>query len=81
MAAAIEWGPGRHGPGNNVFCYFLGPEDMPIELTAEMQQIDGSHRAKTPEQWKWPPGPARSLGHQRRPERAHGGRRFALSFH
>ena len=51
-----EWGPGRHGPGNNVFCYFLGPEDMPIELTAEMQQIDASHRAKTPEQWKWPPG-------------------------
>ncbi|HZL39836.1 MAG TPA: VOC family protein [Pseudolabrys sp.] len=52
----IEWGPGRHGPGNNVFCYFLGPEDVPIELTAEMQQIDASHRAKTPEQWKWPPG-------------------------
>ena len=28
---AIEWGPGRHGPGNNGFCYFLGPEDMPME--------------------------------------------------
>ncbi len=53
---AIEWGPGRHGPGNNVFCYFLGPEDIPLELTAEMQQIDASHRAKTPEQWRWLPG-------------------------
>ncbi len=53
---AIEWGPGRHGPGNNGFCYFLGPEDMPMELTAEMQQIDASHRAKTPEQWRWLPG-------------------------
>jgi catechol 2,3-dioxygenase-like lactoylglutathione lyase family enzyme len=52
----IEWGPGRHGPGNNVFCYFLGPEDMPVELTAEMQQIGASHRTKTPEQWRWPPG-------------------------
>ena len=52
----LEWGPGRHGPGNNVFCYFLGPEDVPVEMTAEMQQIDASHRAKTPEQWKWPPG-------------------------
>ena len=52
----IEWGPGRHGPGNNVFCYFLGPEDMPVELTAEMQQIDSTHRAKTPEQWTWLPG-------------------------
>jgi catechol 2,3-dioxygenase len=39
-----------------VFCYFLGPEDMPVELTAEMQQIDGRHRAKTPDDWKWPPG-------------------------
>ena len=52
----IEWGPGRHGPGNNVFCYFLGPEDMPVELTAEMQQIDSTHRAKTPKQWTWAPG-------------------------
>jgi catechol 2,3-dioxygenase-like lactoylglutathione lyase family enzyme len=52
----IEWGPGRHGPGNNVFCYFLGPEDMPLELTAEMQQVDAHHKAKTPEGWKWPPG-------------------------
>ena len=52
----LEWGPGRHGPGNNVFCYFLGPEDMPIEYTAEMQQVDASHVAKSPDQWKWPPG-------------------------
>ena len=53
---AIEWGPGRHGPGNNVFCYFLGPEDMPLEYTAEMQQVDDSHRAKTPDDWTWAPG-------------------------
>jgi catechol 2,3-dioxygenase len=52
----IEWGPGRHGPGNNVFCYFLGPEDVPVEYTAEMQQVDAHHRAKTPDDWKWPPG-------------------------
>jgi catechol 2,3-dioxygenase len=52
----IEWGPGRHGPGNNVFCYFLGPEDMPIEYTAEMQQVDASHRPKPLAEWKWPPG-------------------------
>ena len=52
----LEWGPGRHGPGNNVFCYFLGPEDMPVEYTAEMQQVDDNHRAKTPDEWKWPPG-------------------------
>ncbi len=52
----IEWGPGRHGPGNNVFCYFLGPENIPIEYTGEMQQIDASYRAGEPDDWKWPPG-------------------------
>ena len=52
----IEWGPGRHGPGNNVFCYFLGPEDFPVEYTSEMQQVDASHRAGSPEDWTWPPG-------------------------
>ena len=52
----IEWGPGRHGPGNNVFCYFLGPEDMPVELTAEMQQVNAHHKAKMPGDWKWPTG-------------------------
>ena len=52
----LEWGPGRHGPGNNVFCYFLGPQDVPIEYTGEMTQIDETHRAGTPENWKWPPG-------------------------
>jgi catechol-2,3-dioxygenase len=52
----IEWGPGRHGPGNNVFCYFLGPEEMPVEYTAEMQQVDLSYRTRKPEEWKWPPG-------------------------
>ncbi len=52
----IEWGPGRHGPGNNVFCYFLGPEDMPLEYTSEMQQIDAGYRSRAPEDWKWPPG-------------------------
>ena len=29
----IEWGPGRHGPGNNVFAYFCGPDELPIEYT------------------------------------------------
>jgi catechol 2,3-dioxygenase-like lactoylglutathione lyase family enzyme len=52
----IEWGPGRHGPGNNVFCYFLGPENLPLELTAEMLQVDASHRQRTAEQWTWPAG-------------------------
>jgi catechol 2,3-dioxygenase-like lactoylglutathione lyase family enzyme len=53
---ATEWGPGRHGPGNNVFAYFCGPEEVPIEYTAQMQQVDDSHRAGMPADWTWPPG-------------------------
>ena len=53
---AIEWGPGRHGPGNNVFCYFIGPDDLPLEYTAEMLQIDDRYQAHEPDYWTWPSG-------------------------
>lgn len=52
----IEWGPGRHGPGNNAFNYFVGPFDVAIEYTAEVQQVDDNYRTGGPEYWKWPPG-------------------------
>lgn len=52
----IEWGVGRHGPGNNVFAYFAGPEEIPIEYTGEMLQIDDSYQPHGPEHWKFPPG-------------------------
>ena len=53
---AIQWGPGRHGPGNNLFNYFLGPFDFVIEYTAEVSQVDDAYRTGMPEDWKWPPG-------------------------
>ena len=49
------WGPGRHGPGNNVFGYFITPFGATVEYTAEIQQVDDSYRVGTPEDWKWPP--------------------------
>ena len=52
----IEWGPGRHGPGNNVFNYFVGPFDIVIEYTSDVQQIDDSYVAGQPGDWTWPPG-------------------------
>jgi catechol 2,3-dioxygenase-like lactoylglutathione lyase family enzyme len=52
----IEWGIGRHGPGDNVFAYFLGPEGMVIEYTAEVEQVDESYTVKGPEAWVWAPG-------------------------
>ena len=52
----IQWGPGRHGPGNNLFNYFLDPFGIVIEYTAEVEQIDANYEAHGPEHWKWPPG-------------------------
>ena len=52
----VEWGPGRHGPGNNVFAYFCGPEELPLEYTSEMQQVGEDYRTGTPKDWVWPPG-------------------------
>jgi catechol-2,3-dioxygenase len=52
----IEWGPGRHGPGNNVFAYFVGPEGFVIEYTAEVERVDDGYRVRTPEEWRYPPG-------------------------
>ena len=52
----IEWGPGRHGPGNNVFAYFCGPDELPIEYTAEVLQVDDSYVPRGSDHWKFPPG-------------------------
>ena len=52
----IEWGPGRHGPGDNAFNYFVGPFDIVIEYTAEVEQVDDSYQARYPNDWTWPPG-------------------------
>lgn len=40
LGQAPAWGPGRHGPGNNPFAYFVSPSGFVIEFTAEVQQID-----------------------------------------
>jgi len=50
------WGPGRHGPGNNTFAYFVAPFGACVEYAAEVQRVDDSYKTGTPESWKWPPG-------------------------
>jgi catechol 2,3-dioxygenase-like lactoylglutathione lyase family enzyme len=50
------WGPGRHGPGNNVFGYFIGPHGGVIEYTAEVEEVGDDYPVGTPEKWKWPQG-------------------------
>jgi catechol 2,3-dioxygenase-like lactoylglutathione lyase family enzyme len=50
------WGPGRHGPGDNVFGYFIGPHGGILEYTAEIEQVGDDYEVGGPEDWKWPPG-------------------------
>ena len=53
---ALEWGIGRHGPGNNVFAYFIEPDGFVIEYTAELQRIDEVlHKPGRPQDWARPP--------------------------
>jgi catechol 2,3-dioxygenase len=52
----IEWGPGRHGPGDNVFAYFCGPDEVPLEYAAEVLQIDDSYQPRPSSYWKYAPG-------------------------
>jgi catechol 2,3-dioxygenase len=54
----VEWGVGRHGPGNNIFNYFIDPHGFVIEYTSDVDQIvdEAAHRVGTPADWKWPPG-------------------------
>ncbi len=50
----LQWGVGRHGPGANVFSYYLDPDAFPIEYTAEMQQVDDTYEPGSPAKWERP---------------------------
>jgi len=50
------WGPGRHGPGNNVFGYFVGPHGGLVEYTSEVSEAGDDYKVGSPEDWKWPEG-------------------------
>jgi catechol 2,3-dioxygenase len=35
----LMWGPGRHGPGNNLFVFAKDPDDNWIEISAELEVV------------------------------------------
>jgi 2,3-dihydroxy-p-cumate/2,3-dihydroxybenzoate 3,4-dioxygenase len=49
------WGPGRHGPGDNVFAYFIAPFGAVIEFSTATNLVDDDYRTGAPEDWTWPP--------------------------
>ena len=54
----IAWGVGRHGPGNNVFSYFVEPNGFVTEYTTEVQQVDDNYVSHDAKWWEernyWP---------------------------
>jgi catechol 2,3-dioxygenase-like lactoylglutathione lyase family enzyme len=52
---ALSWGPGRHGPGNNLFVTFDDPAGNHVELSCEMERY--WDEAADYEPRRWAPGP------------------------
>lgn len=50
------WGPGRHGPGANVFAYFIAPFGAVVEFSTAVETVPDDYRTGSPEDWTWPPG-------------------------
>jgi catechol 2,3-dioxygenase len=54
----VKWGPGRHGPGNNLFLFFHDPEGNWVELSTELELVAGAraigiwrHEERTLNSW------------------------------
>jgi catechol 2,3-dioxygenase-like lactoylglutathione lyase family enzyme len=62
----LTWGPGRHGPGNNLFVMFDDPDGNHVELSCEMERYWDDAAHYEPRRWSpgsrtinlWGPAPA-----------------------
>ncbi len=48
----VTWGPGRHGPGNNLFIMFDDPDGFHVELSAEMELFHDDRVQYEPRVWE-----------------------------
>jgi len=61
----VTWGPGRHGPGNNLFIMFDDPAGNRVELSCEMERYWDEAAEYAPRRWEpgaktinlWGPAP------------------------
>lgn len=51
---APAWGPGRHGPGDNVYAYYIAPFGPVIEYSTAVEKVPDDYRAGEPDDWTWP---------------------------
>jgi catechol 2,3-dioxygenase len=52
LGVDVVWGPGRHGPGNNLFVFFDDPAGNHVELSAEMEKFWDDHVTYIPRRWE-----------------------------
>jgi 2,3-dihydroxy-p-cumate/2,3-dihydroxybenzoate 3,4-dioxygenase len=50
------WGPGRHGPGDNAFAYFIAPFGAVVEFSTAVEIVPDDYHTGAPEDWTWPEG-------------------------
>jgi len=48
----VTWGPGRHGPGNNLFIMFDDPAGNHVELSAELEQFHDEQADHPVRHWR-----------------------------
>jgi len=65
LGIKLWWGPGRHGPGNNLFFMIKDPQGYLIEISAELEIVpDGVEKRSWPHEERtlnlWGPGYMRS---------------------
>jgi catechol 2,3-dioxygenase len=53
----LTWGPGRHGPGNNLFVMFDDVDGRHVELSCEMERFWDDRAAYPREPRRWAPQP------------------------
>jgi hypothetical protein len=46
------WGPGRHGPGNNLFVFVDVPAGHHLELSAEMEMLHDDRGTSAARRWE-----------------------------
>ncbi|MBN4055585.1 VOC family protein [bacterium AH-315-K03] len=48
------WGPGRHGPGDNVYAYFIAPFNAVVEFSTAVEKVPSDYKTGAPDDWTWP---------------------------
>lgn len=46
LHVALKWGPGRHGPGNNLFFFINDPDGNWLEFSAELEHVEDARDIK-----------------------------------